>query len=481
MNRREFLRSTMAGGTALYLPPQWMSSSPFQARQQSVPFPIQFRKPNPYTSIYACIEPGHDEFPEEKRVEQITAILHVAVEGRSFPLAADFQGSPPLPVRYETVESDSKNDPIIQNAVFGGAGQSFSEGVQHWIESLGQVRRVSFYVTQIELGSADRATVRIRFEVASQQRGQIQYRVGQWRQVWVADRLSQFEPLEETVASAGGPLFSDVTEEFLKKEDSFQHQLRRGIPYWRARLDSASGIDLYGNNGIAVGDVDNDGWDEIYVCQPGGLPNRLYKNRQGRLEDITEHAGVEVLDVTASALFVDFRNSGLQDLLVLRSGGPLLFLNQGDGRFLNKPDVFRFRHPPQGTFTGMAAADFDNDGRVDVYLCCYIYFQSEDQYRYPAPYHDAQNGPPNFLFRNQLNPDGSGIFKDVTEVTGINHNNNSYSFAPAWCDYNGDGWPDLYVANDIGRSNLYRNRNGLSEDVAKESGAENIGAGMSAS
>jgi hypothetical protein len=161
--------------------------------------------------------------------------------------------------------------------------------------------------------------------------------------------------------------------------------------------DSASGIDVYGNNGIAVGDIDNDGWDEIYVCQPGGLPNRLYQSRQGRLEDITERAGVGVLDDTSSALFVDFRNSGLQDLLVLRSGGPLLFLNQGDGRFQSKPEAFRFARPPQGTFTGMAAADFDNDGRVDVYLCCYIYFQSEDQYRYPAPYHDAQNGPPIFF------------------------------------------------------------------------------------
>src|SRR5262249_59871273 len=98
---------------------------------------------------------------------------------------------------------------------------------------------------EIELGSGDRATVRIRFEIASQQRWQIQYRVGQWRQVWVADRLSRFEPLEETLASAGGPLFSDATEEFLGKEDSFQHQLRRGIPYWRARLDSTNGIHLY--------------------------------------------------------------------------------------------------------------------------------------------------------------------------------------------------------------------------------------------
>ena len=91
----------------------------------------------------------------------------------------------------------------------------------------------------------------------------------------------------------------------------------------------------------------------------------------------------------------------------------------------------------------MAAADYDRDGRVDLYLCCYVYFQSEDQYRYPAPYHDAQNGPPNFLFRNQLAAEGGGFFEDVTAAVGLNENNDRYSFAPAWCDYDGDGWPDL--------------------------------------
>ena len=481
MNRRQFLQTALAGSGALWLPAQWTHSSPFQAPPHPAAFPVKFRKPSPYESAYAYIESGHDEFPEEKRAEEITALLLRAVEARSFPLAADFQGSPPLPVRYKTVESDSRNEPVVRTAVFGAVDRPFAQSARYWIESLGQIRSLRFYVTQIELGPGDRANVRVRFEIASRQQEELHYRVGQWRQVWVGDRLSQFEPLEETLTTATKPLFSDVTQEFLGNADSFQRQLRRGVPYWRARLDSASGIDVYGNNGIAVGDIDNDGWDEIYVCQPGGLPNRLYQSRQGRLEDITERAGVGVLDDTSSALFVDFRNSGLQDLLVLRSGGPLLFLNQGDGRFQSKPDAFRFARPPQGTFTGMAAADFDNDGRVDVYLCCYIYFQSEDQYRYPAPYHDAQNGPPNFLFRNQLSSDGRGFFEDVTEPSGMNQNNNRYSFAPAWCDYDGDGWPDLYVANDFGRSNLYRNQKGQFEDVAKPAGAENIGPGMSAS
>src|SRR5207302_8789327 len=106
--------------------------------------------------------------------------------------------------------------------------------------------------------------------------------------------------------------------------------------------------------------------------------------------------------------------------------------------------------------------------------------QTEAQYRYPAPYHDARNGPPNFLFRNRLDENGDGRFEDVTAESGLHQNNNRFSFAPAWCDSNGDGWPDLYVANDFGRKNLYRNNgDGTFTDVAGEAGVEDFGAGMS--
>jgi hypothetical protein len=67
---------------------------------------------------------------------------------------------------------------------------------------------------------------------------------------------------------------------------------------------------------------------------------------------------------------------------------------------------------------------------------------------------------------------GSGTLVDVTESTGLDHNNNRFSFAPVWCDYNGDGWPDLFVANDFGRKNLYRNQRGKFRDIAAEAGVE---------
>ena len=100
-------------------------------------------------------------------------------------------------------------------------------------------------------------------------------------------------------------------------------------------------------------------------------------------------------------------------------------------------------------------ADYDRDGFLDVYLCTYAYFigASEDKAGTPTPYHDAQNGPPNVLLRN----DGHGRFADVTAEAGLGEHNDRFSFAAAWADYDEDGWPDLLVANDFGRKNLYHN------------------------
>ena len=111
----------------------------------------------------------------------------------------------------------------------------------------------------------------------------------------------------------------------------------------------------------------------------------------------------------------------------------------------------------------------------------YLFGAGEDKAGTPAPYYDARNGPPSVLFRN----DGRGRFIDVTAEAGLDIGNDHYHFAAAWADYDGDGWPDLLVANDFGTKNLYRNlgrRNGTVkfEDVAASAGLLDHGAGMSA-
>jgi tetratricopeptide (TPR) repeat protein len=448
MNRRRFIGATTAAGLV-----------------KSVRADVEVKAPRPrnsYEALFRDIEPGHDEFPLEKEAFEISSHLKRFSTLRSLPTTPGLRGVSPCPARYKTIADG------VSSAEYDTSPSDIAEGLVKWLDSLGKVRAIRFYVLPGNL---------IRFEGSSDN----QYRVGLWKQKWEDGRLTEFSPVEESVVVTSAPLFRDITAHAFGTTASFDRQLRHGIPYWRAHLDAASGIDVHGHNGIAVGDIDNDGLDEIYICQPGGLPNRLYKNRGvGVLEDITEHAGVGVLDPTSSALFVDFRNSGRQDLIVLRPDGPLLFVNRGENRFTHKPHAFRFRTTPQGSFTGMAAADYDRDGRVDLYLCTYSFFRNGNQYRYPTPYYDAQNGPANFLFRNQLTDDGGGMFLDVTEAVGLNQNNNRFSFAPAWCDYNGDGWPDLYVANDFGRKNLYKNEDGKFRDVGAEAGVEDIGDGMSA-
>jgi tetratricopeptide (TPR) repeat protein len=262
----------------------------------------------------------------------------------------------------------------------------------------------------------------------------------------------------------------------LGTNESYAKQLLRGGDYWRTVLDGAVGIDVYCNNGVAAGDFDNDGFDDLYVCQQAGIPNRLYRNRgDGTFEDVTERAGVGVLDSTACALFADFRNQGLQDLLVVCGTGPLLFQNQGNGTFTLKRDAFRFARPPEGTFTHAALADYDRDGRLDIYFCTYQYYLGLDQYHYPIPYYDARNGPPNCLFRNQ----GDLSFVETTDTAGLNADNDRYSFACAWGDSNANGLPDLFVANDFGSSQLYRNNgNGTFSVVSGPAHVEDVGAGM---
>lgn len=455
-SRREFLVGT---GLASF-------ARPVRAETEGTVFPVRLRKPGPYEALRRYLLPGQDEYQYEKEAMDVEIRLSNLKDTRAIPLAPGFEGASPNPARLLAIDSG------IAEAGFEAADRDFERGLQRWLESLGEIRRLRFIVLPEH---------RVRFEASGLIEGKYHARTGAWHMEWDGEKLARFRPLEETRVTRDACLFLDCSGDLLGGSRAWRDQLLHGSPYWRSRMDSASGIDIYGSNGISAGDIDNDGWDEIYVCQPGGLPNRLFKRKpDGRFDDIAAQAGVDLLDDTSCALFVDFRNCGLQDLVVLRPGGPLYFLNQGGGKFRLAPEVFRFASEVQGTFTGMSAADYDRDGLVDLYFCTYVYFQSEDKYRYPVPYHDAQNGPPNFLMRNRMEA-GGGRFEDVTQASGMHHNNNRYSFAAVWCDYDASGWPSLYVANDFGRNNLYQNAGGAFHDVAKEAGVEDMGPGMCAS
>jgi tetratricopeptide (TPR) repeat protein/peroxiredoxin len=360
----------------------------------------------------------------------------------------------------------------------------FLASVSDWLKPAASIETAEFEIYGIEpvAQSSSAFRVAVRYDIVSARPGnKREERVGSWQMEWSRDDRQQWRARlwhfgEEKRSVSQGPAFTDVTASAFNGVDSYTSQLKQGADYWRTVIDGAVGVDVYGNNGVAAGDFDGDGFDDLYVCQPAGLPNRLYKNRgDGTFEDVTEKAGVGVLDRTACALFADFQNRGRQDLLVVCASGPLLFVNNGNGTFTLKRDAFKFARPPQGAFTHAAIADYDNDGHLDIYFCLYMYYLGLEQYNYPVPYYDARNGPPNYLFRNQ----GDGTFVETTEAAGLNVNNDRYSFACAWGDSNGNGLPDLFVANDFGSSQLYRNNgDGTFKDVSQEAHVESVGAGM---
>ena len=510
--RRDFLVRCCQGASAALVPGAWRGFAlPFayapDSRNLSLPGDFHlhphYRGQLPIEATLLKTQAGLDDFITEKYQNQIAAMLADWRAGLLGPsqemravekiLAPDFSGASFSPVESRLVRSgpavEVRQNQFAREPVLGR--DAFLRDLRSTMGSFSKVITAEFQVTSIDAGSvASSSAVRVpsrlrtgvRYElVGSAKDFYREQRVGQWELEWESlptgeFRLRGWRMLGESQSRSAAPVFADITAQAFADNSSYASQLLRGADYWRTVLDVACGIDIYGHNGVSIGDIDDDGFDDLYVCQPAGLPNRLYRNRgDGTFEDITEGSGVGILENTACALFADFDNAGRQDLIVVRTDGPSLFVNQGGGKFRKKPDAFHFAQPPQGTFTGAAVADYDRDGWLDVYFCLYLYYQGTDQYKYPSPYYDAENGPPNFMMRNQRD----GTFRDVTAESHLDKNNTRYSFCCGWSDYNRDGWPDLYVVNDFGGKNLYRNNgDGTFTDIAAQAGVEDVGAGM---
>jgi len=196
--------------------------------------------------------------------------------------------------------------------------------------------------------------------------------------------------------------------------------------------------------GVAIGDYDGDGRPDLFVVSKTGK-NRLFRNLGNwKFEDVTEKAGVAgpVDAWKQGAAFADVNNDGLLDLYVCRFGAPnLLYINQGNGTFAEMAHAYGLDVVDA---CGMAAfCDYDRDGFLDVYIQTNLL----DATAHP-------NGQRDYLFHNNRN----GTFTNVTDRAGISGETQGHS--ATWWDYDNDGWPDLYVANDFAAPDTLYHNNG---------------------
>src|SRR5215467_4742644 len=245
--------------------------------------------------------------------------------------------------------------------------------------------------------------------------------------------------------------------------------------------------------GCAFFDYDNDGWLDVFLVNgtrleakwpPGQAPvSRLYKNnRDGTFTDVTIESGVAHTGWGQGVCAGDYNNDGWEDLFVTYWGDCVLWHNHGNGKFTNVAQKAGVTTDPgngkRRWNTGCAFVDYDKDGHLDLFVANYIDFDPKTAplpESGPCMYKGTMVacGPPgleggrNILFHN----DGSGFFTDVSAKAGILKTAGTYGLGVLVADFDNDGWPDIYVADDSAPAVLYHNnRNGTFNDVGTEAG-----------
>ncbi len=234
-------------------------------------------------------------------------------------------------------------------------------------------------------------------------------------------------------------------------------------------------------SGCAFLDYDSDGYPDILLVNSMDWPGhkrirsalKLYKNnRNGTFSDVTRAAGLDIEVYGMGVAVGDYNNDGFPDILITCVGQNHLFLNTGKGTFrdVTKSSGLGSR---MAFSTSALWIDYDRDGHLDLFVCNYVNWSPEHDVfcsldgknkSYCTP--EAYRGETCWLFHNR----GDGTFEDVTAASGI-FDTSSKSLGVAMLDFDQDGWPDLFVANDTQPNKLYRNlRNGKFKDAAVEAG-----------
>ncbi len=241
-------------------------------------------------------------------------------------------------------------------------------------------------------------------------------------------------------------------------------------------------------SGAAFVDVDNDGWQDIFFVNstnwpghpgPPSYPALYHNNRNGTFTDITRQAGLAIEMYGMGVAAADYDNDGNVDLYVTALGPNHLFRNLGNGRFEDVTAKAGVGDP--GFSTSAMWVDYDKDGKLDLLVANYVAWTPEKDLfcaldgknkSYCTP--ELYKGQSPTLYHNR----GNGTFEDVTRKAGL-YDPSSKSLGVAMLDYDGDGWPDLFIANDTQPNKLYRNKkDGTFEEVGMTAGVAFNDAGV---
>jgi enediyne biosynthesis protein E4 len=288
---------------------------------------------------------------------------------------------------------------------------------------------------------------------------------------------------------APGPWFIDVAES-------------SGLASFRDVCGSAAKdylVETLGS-GVALFDYNNDGLLDILMVNGSsfeiltnpGLPrssSRLFRNNgDGTFSDVTRESGLINEGWGVGVTVGDYDNDGYRDVFITNFGNNTLFHNNGNGTFTN---VTREAGLEGGNWsTGCAWGDYDRDGRLDLYVARYVDFEKGQM---PTPGANTYctyrgvpvacgprglPGLPDLFYHNE----GNGTFREVSMDTGVRDTIRGYGLGVVWFDFDNDGWPDIFVANDSMPNYLWRNkRNGTFDEVALEAGCALSGDGRAQS
>ncbi|MDT5121376.1 MAG: enediyne biosynthesis protein [Acidobacteriota bacterium] len=288
----------------------------------------------------------------------------------------------------------------------------------------------------------------------------------------------------KTPPSSGPQAPSPVTFTDITAQTKIDFKQSASLTSQKYLLESMGG-------GVCVFDYDNDGRLDLFFTNgarledpmpKGAMPdkrdpkfwNRLYHQKaDGTFEDVTERAGVKGEGYSMGVAAADYDSDGFVDLYVTGYGGNILYHNNGDGTFT---DVTKKLGVAGGGWSTSAGwFDYDNDGRLDLFVARYADWDFEKGALYcgdPRPGYRAYCHPDNFKGASNLlfHQKADGTFEDVSVSSKI-ADPNSKGLGVAFADFDNDGWTDIIVANDSVRQELYHNKgDGTFEDVALMAG-----------